>query len=57
MKDGYYWFTSERASSRAIGQHINGLWYLIGEEKPVTIEELNRRGWDLGKWIKKQDKV
>lgn len=47
IKNGYYRFTSERASYKSIAQHINGEWFLIGEVAPVTLEELNRRGWDL----------
>lgn len=57
MENGYYWFTSERASSRSVGQFIDGEWYLINEVGPVSIEEINRRGWNVGKRIKKQDKV
>ena len=54
MKNGYYFFTSERASNKAIAQHINGEWFCVNEVGPVTLEELNRRGWDLEKRVKGQ---
>ena len=51
-KDGFYWLTSERTSSPSLVQHIEGKWYCVNEEGPVTMDELNQRGWDLGKRIK-----
>lgn len=52
MKNGYYRFTSERASYKSIAQHIDGEWFCIGEVEPISLEELNRRGWDLDKRVK-----
>lgn len=45
--NGFFYFTSERASSRSIAQKIGNLWYAINEKGPVTLEELERRGWKL----------
>jgi len=56
MEDGFYWFDAERSSRRSIGQHINGRWYLVAEEGSFTLEEINRRGWDLSERIEGQDK-
>jgi hypothetical protein len=47
IKNGYYRFTSERASYKSIAQNIDGNWFLIGEVEPVTMHELNQRGWVL----------
>jgi hypothetical protein len=47
LKDGYYRFTSERSSQKCIAQLLNHEWYLIGEERPVTMAEMNRRGWTV----------
>ncbi|QIG76918.1 hypothetical protein EVC30_089 [Rhizobium phage RHph_Y1_11] len=55
LKNGYYFFGSERSSSRAICQHINGEWFCVNEVGPVPLEELNRRGWTLEKRVKGQD--
>lgn len=55
MIDGFYWFTSERSSSKAIGQLVDGKWYLINEVGPVSLEEITRRGWDLDERILHQD--
>jgi len=52
MKDGYYRFTSERASQKSIAQLIDGRWFCVGEEEPVSLEELNRRGWELDSRVK-----
>ncbi|QIG69758.1 hypothetical protein EVB81_189 [Rhizobium phage RHph_I46] len=54
LKNGFYFFTSERASNKAIAQYINGEWFSINEVGPITLEELNRRGWDLEKRVKGQ---
>lgn len=56
VKNGYYWFGSERSSTRAVAQHINGEWFVINEVGPITLEELRRRGWELGKRIRGQDR-
>lgn len=55
FKNGYYRFTSERASYKSIAQYINGDWYLIGEENPVTLEEINRRGWEVEGMVENMD--
>jgi len=47
MKDGYYRFTSERASFKMIAQLSGGRWYLINQVGPVTMIEINSRGWTL----------
>lgn len=48
LKDGYYWFKCERASERSIAQFIEGKgWFAVNETGPLTLEELNRRGWEL----------
>ena len=52
LKNGYYRLTSERASYKSIAQFIDGLWYVIGEEGSLTLEDLNRRGWDLDTRVK-----
>jgi hypothetical protein len=56
LQNGYYWFTSERSSFMSVGQHINGHWYLVSEEGRFTLEEINRRGWDLLGRIPGQDR-
>lgn len=50
--DGYYYFKSERASHRSIAQLCLGNWHTINEEGPLTLEELNRRGWELDEKVK-----
>ena len=52
MKNGYYRFTSERARSKSIAQFLHGEWYCLNEVGPVTMEELNRRGWTLDSRVK-----
>lgn len=52
MKDGYYRFTSERSAQKSIGQLIDGQWYLVNEVGPVSMDEINRRGWTLGRRVK-----
>jgi hypothetical protein len=52
MRDGYYWFKSERSTTRAIGQLCKGQWYLINERGPFTIGEIHRRGWELDHRVK-----
>lgn len=47
LKDGYYWFHSERASTRSIAQLVSGAWYLVGEADAHTLEQLRTRGWKL----------
>lgn len=47
MKDGYYRFKCERSITKSIAQHIKGRWFLIGEADPVSLDEINRRGWEL----------
>lgn len=46
-QDGFFWFTSERASNPSICQRVGGKWFAINEFGEVTLEELNRRGWQL----------
>jgi hypothetical protein len=43
---GYHWFHSERSSEAAIAQWIGHEWHCIGEEKPITPQEIHRRGWE-----------
>ncbi len=38
MKNGYYWFTSERASNRSVAQHINGDWFFNWRRKTGYIK-------------------
>lgn len=52
MKDGYYRFTSERAAMKCIAQLVDGRWYLINEIGPVSLEEIQRRGWTLDRRVK-----
>ena len=40
----WHWFTSERASNPVIVEYLRGDWYPSNED-PVSMEELNRRGW------------
>lgn len=53
MKNGFYRLTSDRASYKSIAQYIDGEWYCINEIGPVTLAELNRRGWNLDTRVKK----
>lgn len=53
---GIYWLRSERSLERRVAQHVNGKWYLLAEADPVTVEEIERRGWYVGKQIKGWDK-
>ncbi len=46
-KDGYYWFKSERATDRSIAQRVNGEWFTVNEQGPITLEELIHRGWHI----------
>jgi hypothetical protein len=55
-KNGIYWVRSERSSERRVTQVIDGKYYLLAEAEPVTEEEIQRRGWYVGKQIKKWDK-
>lgn len=57
MKNGYYWFSSERASNRSVAQVINNVWYVIGESQPMALVDIEMRGWDLGEYIEGQDEV
>lgn len=43
----YYRLSSERALEKSIAQYLNNKWYLIGEAHPVSLNEINRRGWEL----------
>lgn len=45
--DGFFWFKSERASWPSVCQRVKGQWYAVNEVGPITLEELNRRGWQL----------
>lgn len=56
MKSGYYWLRSERSSTRSVAQLIGHVWFLIGEADGVGEAEIRRRGWEIGKRIKGQDK-
>jgi hypothetical protein len=47
LADGYWWFREDRFGSFSICQLMGGKWYPTAEVGPVTLEELNRRGWDL----------
>lgn len=51
MKDGYYWFTSERSSQPHIAQRVNQKWYLVGEDPPVGLDEIRRRGYRLSRMV------
>lgn len=55
LSNGFYWFTSERASCPSICQYLDGGWYPINEHGPITLDELYRRGWDLGKRVEYND--
>lgn len=48
LKSGYYWFKCERATDRSIAQYISTKgWFTVNEVGPISIAELNRRGWYL----------
>jgi hypothetical protein len=51
MPNGYYWFKSERATNKTICQYMNGGWYPTNEIGPISMHELNRRGWTLDKRV------
>lgn len=48
IKDGFYWLCSERSSGPSIMQVCLGKIYVINEVGPISLEELERRGWE--KW-------
>lgn len=41
MKNGFYFLKSERSLYRTVVQHLEGRWYCLNEEGPVTLEELD----------------
>lgn len=43
--NGYYKFTSERSTCTSMAEHLNGDWFLIGEEGEFTLTDLAKRGW------------
>lgn len=55
LEDGFYWFTSERSSYSSVCQFLNGHWYAMNESGQLTLEGLNRRGWQLGSRIEESD--
>lgn len=44
--DGFYIFYSGRIDKYGLAQKLNNRYWLINEEGSVTIEEMNRRGWE-----------
>lgn len=50
-EDGFHWFKSERSSQRAVGQYLNGHWYIMGEGNPIDYSELIGRGWEVDSYI------
>jgi hypothetical protein len=56
MRDGFFWFVSERSSLPAVGQFVKGQLFLVGEEGPVSYEEVKRRGWEIHGLIRGQNK-
>lgn len=50
-KEGFHWFTSERATQRAVGQYLNGQWYIVGEAAPLRYADITWRGWRVDSYI------
>lgn len=42
----YHWLHAERSMSPAIAQWVGNVWHCIGEERPITPQEMRRRGWE-----------
>jgi len=45
-KGEWHWLHSERSWSPVIAQWLKGMWYCIGEDLPISPEEMGRRGWE-----------
>lgn len=48
----FHWLTAERSSRPCVCEWMNGEWYCANETKPVSPEEMYRRGWQWHSQVK-----
>ena len=44
----HHWLVSDRAWAPVISEWLGGWWYSAGETRPISPDEMERRGWRWG---------